>query len=445
MEIFNYISTRTYFIRKNLSVSIIFDSKNFKYYLLKGLSSDLWNIIVETKNFSKFMEYALQKFRLNEIEDFLSELKDNKIISINKIFSKSTHNFLSNTISIASSNFDYFYDNWTRFTIYNDLINTLILELNYRCNQHCIHCYNHKNMDEYNISFDWAKKAIDQAYNLGISLVKLTGGECTLNKDFLKIAKYVKSKKLELQINTNGIILNDNNQLFDEVINLYPSKIQISLYSTNPAIHDYITGVNGSFEKTANVCKKLAQAGVNVAISTVILSYNSDCYRDVSNFAKEIGVKNNFSSLFIYNPQNNNLAAKPSIESLEQYFKEELKKKKTTGRIDNCNSNDIIICKAGLDRLCINPKLDILPCTDLDYILGNLKTTTLDNIKSTTLKEFREKSIKKNLKECFNEEYCTYCSYCHLQGCFNNSFLNKQPILCEHSQALYNAVIGSKN
>jgi MoaA/NifB/PqqE/SkfB family radical SAM enzyme len=48
------------------------------------------------------------------------------------------------------------------------------------------------------ITFEKVKGVIDQAADAGVFLVGLTGGECTLHPDFLKIATYVRQKKLKL-------------------------------------------------------------------------------------------------------------------------------------------------------------------------------------------------------------------------------------------------------
>ncbi len=444
LKIYPYISTRTHCFHNNSSVSLIYDADKKLYYLLKGVSSILWNLIIEYQDLDKLKLFALNNCMQNELDSLLFELKENKIINTNIMFKESSNKHLANAISIKSPNFGYFYNEWIKYLYSHGNLNTLYLDLNYKCNLKCKHCYNHKNMDKYYISFNQAKKAIDQAYDMGISLVKITGGECTLNKDFLKIVKYIRSKYLELHISTNGQILNDHKKFLLDFLSLYPSEIRISLYSMNPEIHDYITGIKGSWEKTVNVIKKMKEANVNVVISTPILSYNKDCYKKVFEFADSMGIKCTNNCIFINNPENNNLSSKLDIKDIEQYYMYKLNKEGSI-KTKKFEKNDEAVCEAGWERLCITPKLDIIPCVAMEYYLGNLKSNTLAEVKETTLVDFKKKFIKRNLTECFNEEYCKYCMYCSDTACFNNTFMKKQPISCENAKARYNAFLFYKN
>ena len=105
----------------------------------------------------------------------------------------------------------------------------------------------------------------------------MSGGECTLNKDFLKIAKYIKSKFIGVEILSNLQLLYDDNGLFNEIVNLYPQTIYTSLYSMNPNIHDNITGIKGSQFKTISVLKRLREKNINVWINYVPTAFGS-CY-----------------------------------------------------------------------------------------------------------------------------------------------------------------------
>ena len=49
----------------------------------------------------------------------------------------------------------------------------------------------------------------------------------------------------------------DDEELFNEIIKIYPHQISLSLYSLNAEIHDKITGVVGSQQKTLYIIEKL--------------------------------------------------------------------------------------------------------------------------------------------------------------------------------------------
>ena len=306
----------------------------------------------------------------------------------------------------------------------------------------CKHCCSYKDKDEYEINYDSAKKIIDDAYdNLGIYKVILTGGESTLNKDFLKIAKYVKEKYLGLKILTNAVSLSENEKLYNELINLYPSEIQISLYSMNPEVHDKMTGVIGSHKKTLDVIKRLREKNITVNITCFQSSYNLDSYKEVGKFAKLLGVEANSPCLFVYNKKNNNLAAKLDRKNIEKYYIETIEGNK----IRNLKKDDELICKAGTDRISIMANLDIVPCVYLEYVLGNYNSTDFKKLKNEILPGFKKEFVRKNLTECFKHDYCNYCFYCPTIAKFDTGFLKKSEIMCEDAKAYYNALRKIKN
>ncbi len=160
------------------------------------------------------------------------------------------------------------------------------------------------------LRFNELKHIIDEAYELGTPVVTLTGGECTSNRDFFKIASYIRSKKISLEFFTNGQNLYDNEILFDKVVSIYPHRIALSVYSMNPDIHDKITGVKGSHFKTISVIKKLKERNIIVQIKCFLMQDNAKEYLDVAKFAEEIGVCVSFDCKFLNNPLRNNSGVK---------------------------------------------------------------------------------------------------------------------------------------
>ena len=444
MHIYSWISTRTHYLKKERSISLIYDAKHWVYYLLKGVGSNLWELIVKYQDINKLESLAKSINCEDELYSLLAELKEKEIIGISQIYKKGDYNHLSKPIGFVNPDYKFFYFNWSNVVFKLGYINSLYIELSYKCNLKCKHCYNHKNMNEYVISFKQAKKAIDEAYDLGISTVTLTGGEPTINEDFLKIAKYIRSRYFELHINTNGQVLYDDEKLFKKLVDIYPSCIKLSLYSMDSNVHDYITGVEGSWKKTISVIERLNKCGIFTTIATPVLSYNKNCYKEVKEYADKNGIWSGGNCVFINNPENNNLSAKLDYKDLEQFYIDKLENPKNIMQ-KNFEKKNIAICEAGYERICVNPKFEVTPCVAVDYVLGNLNLTTLNEIKETTLIDFRKKFVRKNLTECFKEEYCKYCFYCSDTACFNNSFMKKQPILCENAKAYYNALLFNKN
>ena len=85
------------------------------------------------------------------------------------------------------------------------------LEITYRCNLHCLHCYT----DPYNrrdfllkeLSLDEIKRILDEMAALEIVYVNLTGGEVFTRPDFFEIYDYAYHKGLLLMLYSNRTIL----------------------------------------------------------------------------------------------------------------------------------------------------------------------------------------------------------------------------------------------
>ena len=149
------------------------------------------------------------------------------------------------------------------------LISSLQFELSSRCNERCIHCYipNEKKNKGFDMPTAKVKSILDEFADMGGIHVTLSGGEAFLHKDLIEIARYCRKKDLKISILSNLISLKDEQIPALKEVNL--SLIQVSLYSMDPEIHDFITTVKGSFEKTKAAIEKLVAADIPVLFLTM--------------------------------------------------------------------------------------------------------------------------------------------------------------------------------
>ena len=439
IQIPSYLSSNTYSSTKMDSVSFITDLKNNIHYILMGDTSKLWNFIINSQDYNEILSFAKEQNIQNVLNPFLAELKYHKLIEASFIDESQDKKYLKYSIKENSAEFKHF--NRYKLYVLKEKLNTLYsmrLSLNYTCNLNCKQCCNPKDLYS-EMTFEQAKSVIDEAIDLGLSVVSISGGECTINKDFLKIAQYVRSKFLELAILTNAQKLYDDDELLNNIINIYPSEVQISLYSMDPEVHDNLTGMKGSHYKTLSVIKKLREHNIKVTIACVQFSYNKESYIEVKKFADSIGCNFTTDCVFIYNEDNNNLDAKLSDDDIYEYYL-------NTIDIKSPRKRDGLVCSGGIDRFEIMPNMDINPCTYFYYTLGNYNKVSLKEVRETTVKEFHKIFKKENLKDCFKYEYCQYCFGCP-KFCKSNEkdfFLKKNEILCEDARAYYKAYLKLK-
>lgn len=82
------------------------------------------------------------------------------------------------------------------------------LELTYRCNERCVHCYVDgpgNRTDAGELTLDEYKNLLDQLRELGCISLLLTGGEVCVKDTFLPIVRYAASLGMLVDIFTNGL------------------------------------------------------------------------------------------------------------------------------------------------------------------------------------------------------------------------------------------------
>ena len=90
-------------------------------------------------------------------------------------------------------------------------MNDVNIIITHKCNLYCKHCYmnasnnNYENSDEI---FQKFKITIEKLQKLGIKKIMITGGECTVSSNLIKMLEYCKRKGIGTSIFTNGMILN---------------------------------------------------------------------------------------------------------------------------------------------------------------------------------------------------------------------------------------------
>lgn len=318
----------------------------------------------------------------------------------------------------------------------NPLISSLHFELSSRCNERCIHCYipdNKKNMG-FDMPIAKVKSLLDEYAAMGGIHVTLSGGEAFLHKDIIDIARYCREKDFEISILSNLIAL--KNEQIEALKPLNISMIQVSLYSMNPEIHDFITTVKGSFEKTKAAIEKLVAADIPVQISCPIMKANCHGYDKVLDYAKSLKIKAQTDYIIMARADldTENLANRLSLKETEEVlrniiehdtlYRDLLKNQPISEEIKSNRERYLKqpVCGVGYDNCCITTNGDVYPCPGWqDYILGNVYKQSLQAIweQSDRVKELR-KITQASFPQCVDCEARDYCARCLVRN-YNES------------------------
>ena len=114
------------------------------------------------------------------------------------------------------------------------------MELTYRCNLSCVHCYVCRGNGKREMGFSGVKKAIDGLDAAGCLFLTLTGGEVFLRSDLHEILDYLDTKQFILQVFTNGTLIDGAAARRLSRYRIW--NMGISVYSAKPEVHDSVTG-----------------------------------------------------------------------------------------------------------------------------------------------------------------------------------------------------------
>lgn len=127
--------------------------------------------------------------------------------------------------------------------------------------------------------------------------LQLTGGECTLHPEFVTIYKDIKFLGIIPSVSTNATLI--SKEIVDLFTQYPPRLIKISLYGSNKNIHDKVTCVGGSFERTIAGARALKQAGLRVMFSSVLFKDNIEDQSNIAKLADTLEIPVHFYSQLI--------------------------------------------------------------------------------------------------------------------------------------------------
>lgn len=171
-------------------------------------------------------------------------------------------------------------------------LNQIYFYLTRGCNLRCRHCwiapkFHHAEGSCPALDLDLFRSIIRQAKPLGLSGVKLTGGEPLLHPDIHEILKLTRSEGLRLVVETNGVLC--TRQLAEEIAGCKEPFVSVSLDGADAATHEWVRGVEGSFALAVEGIKNLVAAGLRPQVIMSIMKRNKGQIEPVVRLAEELG------------------------------------------------------------------------------------------------------------------------------------------------------------
>ena len=304
------------------------------------------------------------------------------------------------------------------------------LELTGNCNLKCIHCYGkfgyniNDSSKELKIN-DW-KQIINELTQMGCQKIQLIGGEPCCNKTYRELIEYIyKSGIKDITIFTNATMINDEDI---KIFKRYQVKIRFSLYGHNDIVHEKITQVKGSFEKTIKNIKKLKENKIFISAAVVIMKDNEKYINEIKNFiVNDLGIKYNGYDVIRPSCINDNLENRIkdyNVLANRYNIKPRFYITKSQFYINHyynpCLNSKVAITTNG----------DVIPCIfSRNCIAGNIKEKSLIEIEEEIIKTWE--CSKEKIDECRDCEFKYACSDCRpLAIGINGNEKSKYPRCC---------------
>jgi AdoMet-dependent heme synthase len=315
-------------------------------------------------------------------------------------------------------------------------------DLTYKCNLNCIHCYI-PDKKRYPLTNDGTPMQngaelttqeifdiLDQLAEYGTLFLSFSGGEIFVRPDIIDILSYARKKRFAVSLLTNGTLINDD--IVRIFIDIGIPDVNISIYSSTPEIHDSITGVPGSFNKSIKAIELLKKNGISVKISCPITKKNVKTFKSVIELSKSYDVICQFDPNITLGMDGNTKPSQYRIgdDELKEYYrfitsapKDDVSTDTTKPKCEDFLKDNP--CGASHSSCYISPYGDIQPCIDININCGNLRKRSLKDIWENSQEMLTVRKIKrKDLKKCHD---CPEPDYCH--RCMGQAYTEHGDIL----------------
>jgi len=312
------------------------------------------------------------------------------------------------------------------------------MDVTYRCNERCVHCYlDHDDHGE--MTTAEIKDALDQLAEAGVFFLTFSGGEVFMRRDFFEIVEHARRLLFNVKIKTNAVMIHEEEAR--RLRELAVDTIQISVYSHRPEVHDAITKLPHSLERTVRSIRFLRAQGLRVTIANVLMTVNSSDHMGVQKLATELGAHYTLDptitpmmdgdtsvlSLRIPGEELPDVFHNPALVANQEEF---CAPPKPPSKEDLEGYS----CSAGHSFCYISPYGEVFPCVQFPLPTGNVRQQKFLDIwnLSPQLKEVR--SIKaKDLTVCSSCTHVSSCTRCPGLAYMEGSMRGPSTADCEKS------------
>lgn len=300
------------------------------------------------------------------------------------------------------------------------------LDLTYRCNLKCVHCYvKGSEKKEKELTTRQWKKIIDDIRKAGCLFLNLSGGEPLVRKDFLEIYSYAKKNGFIVSVFSNGLFF--DREVINHMKKSPPYAVEITLNGITEETYEAITKTKGAFSKVVKNIHNLKQAGIKVIVKTNFMRQNKDEILSIKKWTEDLlGRPSNnryrFKCSTILYPRLNGghdplkfqLSFQETIDIMskdEDLWKEHLRQRKADFPDLRRDRNYLYHCNSWMEQFFIDPFGKLKFCVFSEKYSTDLKTTPFKKGFYEIFPGIPREKFKTNSKciSCDLRQICYYC------------------------------------
>lgn len=250
-----------------------------------------------------------------------------------------------------------------------------------RCHLRCNMCYlvEHPRPE---LSTQTLIGVLEQLHDMGTMFATFTGGEPLLRSDCYDLLDYARSLGMMTVLYTTATPCNAERVAKLKDVGLF--RASVSLYAAEPEIHDNVTQIPGSFQKTLEGCKRLLDAGIRVQLKFLQMGSNIGQLIPTYELASTMGAgfSFNFSLTACHDERRESLSLQLDEAMMTQVHRQMMYAfPDSLGRIEpKYVDPDASSCAVGRSRIVIGVDGSIYPCMDFTDSWGNLNEQPIIDI-----------------------------------------------------------------
>ncbi|HQJ18426.1 MAG TPA: radical SAM protein [Methanolinea sp.] len=311
-----------------------------------------------------------------------------------------------------------------------------VWEVTSRCNLDCIHCHargSRQNGPELSTSEGLA--LLDELAKIpGFRMVAFTGGEPLVRDDLFSLLAHAKSLGFSGTIATNATLVD-----FPTARKLRDNGIAIaavSLDGCDPAAHDSVRGVRGSFDAAIEGIHAINRAGIPLHINITVMNRNRERLGEIMELANQLkaaiiiiyqmvpvgrgrkmgeptpGTAGHADLVrFIAGAQSGSRAIIEPVAA-PQYWAHLLERNTILPTVALRLAGHLFFgCCAGRGFIYVKPDGEVWPCPFLEVSCGNTRDTPFSEIwkSSPVLARLRERALRGKCGSCRYQAVCGGC------------------------------------